>query len=70
MPDNNKFYYLGITNSVDNCLVDKDEKENDALLGFIISEKAEIYGGMVKSKAGIGFGYSFFPIYVYTFLII
>jgi hypothetical protein len=33
MPDNNKFYYLGITKSVDNCFaVDKDKKENDALL--------------------------------------
>jgi hypothetical protein len=44
MSDNNKFYYLGITNSVDNCsAADKDEKENittDVLLRLIISKKA------------------------------
>jgi hypothetical protein len=44
MSDNNKFYYLEFTNSVDSCsAVDKDEKENintDALLILTISKKA------------------------------
>jgi hypothetical protein len=29
------------------------------LLGFR-SEKYEIYGGVIRGKAGVGFGYSFF----------
>jgi hypothetical protein len=58
---------LGITNSIDNCsAADKDEKEKinavNALLGFIISKKAEICGGVMRSKVGIGFGYSLFQL--------
>ncbi|MCA6079959.1 MAG: MlaD family protein [Endomicrobium sp.] len=68
-----KFYYLGIANIVDSCLADKNENGNintlNALLGFR-SKKAEIYGGAIKNKLGIGLGYSFFqPIYAnYTML--
>ncbi|MDR3256774.1 MAG: MlaD family protein [Endomicrobium sp.] len=68
MPSNHKFYYVGISNVADSHYVtDDEEKKNintlDALLGFR-SKKSEIYGGVIKSKAGIGFGYSFFePIY-------
>ena len=70
---NDKFYYLGIANIVDSCLADKNENGNintlNALLGFR-SKKAEIYGGAMKNKLGIGLGYSFFqPIYAnYTML--
>jgi phospholipid/cholesterol/gamma-HCH transport system substrate-binding protein len=68
-PNPHKFYYVGISNigdKNDNSL-SETEKENlnsiDALLGFR-GEKSEIFAGMIRTKAGIGFGYSFFqPIY-------
>ncbi len=63
-----RFYYVGISNVADTS-DETDQKEKDtmntlnALIGFR-NEKAEIYGGVMKSKAGVGVGYSFFePIY-------
>ncbi|MDR0800476.1 MAG: MlaD family protein [Endomicrobium sp.] len=70
---NGRFYYLGVANGVDSRLTNGNENENintlNALLGFR-SEKAEIYGGAMKNKLGVGLGYSFFqPIYTnYTML--
>jgi hypothetical protein len=68
MPNNNKFYYVGVANIAEGSSV-KDEKEKnninklEALLGFR-AVNSEIYGGVIKGKAGVGFGYSFFqPIY-------
>ncbi|MDR1926344.1 MAG: MlaD family protein [Endomicrobium sp.] len=69
LPNNNKFYYVGVANIADNSsiIINNDEKrivnKLEALLGFNL-EKSEIYGGVIKGKAGIGIGYSFFqPIY-------
>jgi phospholipid/cholesterol/gamma-HCH transport system substrate-binding protein len=68
MPNNHKFYYIGISNLADtHNITDENEKKNintlDALIGFR-STKAEVYGGVMRNRAGIGFGYSFFePIY-------
>ncbi|MDR3330651.1 MAG: MlaD family protein [Endomicrobium sp.] len=68
MPDNNKFYYIGLSNVGDSCSVLNDnDRDNanklEALLGFIVGN-AEIYGGLIKGKAGFGFGYySSKPIY-------
>lgn len=63
-----RFYYVGISNVAD-ASEEKDQKEKDTmntltvLLGFR-GEKASIYGGVMRSKAGGGIGYSFFdPIY-------
>jgi len=63
-PSNSKVYYIGISNIYDSQnTINDEEKKNvntlNALLGFR-AEKAEIYGGMIRSKAGMGFGYSFF----------
>ncbi len=61
-PNNHKFYYLGISNIADTHR-EKDtlerEKMNklDALIGFR-SENFEIYGGALRSKGGIGIGWS------------
>ena len=63
-----RYYYVGISNVADTSGV-KDQTEKDtmntltALLGFR-GENASIYGGVIRSKAGVGVGYSFFdPIY-------
>jgi len=61
-PNDHKFYYLGISNIADTHR-EKDtlEKEKmnklDALIGFR-SENLEIYGGALRSKGGLGFGWS------------
>jgi phospholipid/cholesterol/gamma-HCH transport system substrate-binding protein len=62
MPSHNKFYYVGVSNATDHSTVENSEKDNinklDALLGFR-AEKSEAYGGVIRGKAGVGFGYSF-----------
>jgi phospholipid/cholesterol/gamma-HCH transport system substrate-binding protein len=62
MPSHNKFYYVGVSNVADHSTVENSEKDNinklDALLGFR-AEKCEVYGGVIRGKAGVGFGYSF-----------
>ncbi|MDR2395997.1 MAG: MlaD family protein [Endomicrobium sp.] len=68
MPNNEKFYYVGVANVTDaDSVIDVNEKNNinklEALLGFR-REYSEIFGGVIRGKAGMGFGYSFFsPIY-------
>jgi len=65
VPNNGKFYYLGISNVADRDCAEDSESINslDAFLGFR-SKKAEIYAGIMKNSGGIGLGYSFFqPIY-------
>jgi phospholipid/cholesterol/gamma-HCH transport system substrate-binding protein len=63
-PNNRKFYYIGISNIYDSRhnAVNDEEKGNvntlDALIGFR-AKRSEIYGGMIRSKAGLGFGYCF-----------
>ncbi|MDR3196075.1 MAG: MlaD family protein [Endomicrobium sp.] len=63
MPSRDKFYYVGISNVADHSTASDSEKNRinklDALLGFR-AEKSEIYGGVIRGKAGVGFGYSFF----------
>jgi phospholipid/cholesterol/gamma-HCH transport system substrate-binding protein len=63
IPSHNKFYYFGISNVTDHNTASDSKNGSinklDALLGFR-SEKSEIYGGFIKGKAGVGFGYSFF----------
>jgi phospholipid/cholesterol/gamma-HCH transport system substrate-binding protein len=69
VPSNNKFYYIGISNVADNnSIINYDENKSvnklEALLGFRL-KKYEIYAGMIRGRAGIGIGYSFFqPIYI------
>ncbi|MCL2390501.1 MAG: MlaD family protein [Endomicrobia bacterium] len=68
MPSDDKFYYVGISNVANSAdVTDPDEKDIintlDALIGFR-SNKAEVYGGVIRGTAGVGAGYSFFePIY-------
>ncbi|MCL2485033.1 MAG: MlaD family protein [Endomicrobia bacterium] len=67
MPDNTKFYYVGISNVADSDVTDREERDSmnrlEALLGFRFN-KAEVYGGVMRGTAGVGAGYSFFePIY-------
>jgi phospholipid/cholesterol/gamma-HCH transport system substrate-binding protein len=63
-PSNCKFYYIGISNVYDSRhnAVNDEERGNintlDALVGFR-AKRSEIYGGMIRSKAGLGFGYYF-----------
>jgi phospholipid/cholesterol/gamma-HCH transport system substrate-binding protein len=64
MPSHNKFYYVGVSNVADRHSTTNDSEKGkinklDALLGFR-SEKSEIYGGVIRGKAGFGLGYSFF----------
>jgi phospholipid/cholesterol/gamma-HCH transport system substrate-binding protein len=64
MPNNEKFYYVGVANVADSTFItDESEKKNinkpEALLGFR-KEYSEVFGGVIKGKAGVGFGYSFF----------
>jgi len=61
-PNNHKFYYLGVSN-IGNSNNEKDQFERDnlnkldALIGFR-SENLEAYGGIMRSKGGVGIGYS------------
>ena len=61
-PTDHKFYYVGISN-IGNYTNEDDEFERnnlnkiDALLGFR-SENLEAYGGVMRSKGGIGVGWS------------
>ena len=61
-PNNHKFYYLGI-NNIGNYTNEDDEFERnnlnkiDALIGFR-SENFEAYGGIMRSKGGVGVGWS------------
>ena len=61
-PNNHKFYYLGISN-IGNYTNEDDEFERnnmnkiDALIGFR-SENLEAYGGVMRSKGGVGVGWS------------
>lgn len=61
-PNNHKFYYLGI-NNIGNYTNEDDEFERnnlnkiDALIGFR-SENLEAYGGVMRSKGGVGVGWS------------
>jgi phospholipid/cholesterol/gamma-HCH transport system substrate-binding protein len=64
MPNSKKFYYVGVANVTDaSSVTDVDEKNTvnklEALLGFR-REYSEIFGGVIRGKAGVGFGYSFF----------
>jgi phospholipid/cholesterol/gamma-HCH transport system substrate-binding protein len=68
MPNNDKFYYVGISN-VGNTKLTKSQEEKDAMnkidamLGFRFN-KFEVYAGLMRSSGGLGIGYSFFePIY-------
>lgn len=63
-----RFYYVGISNVADSKN-EENEKEKDTMnklnawIGFR-SENAQIYGGVIKGKGGVGAGVSFFdPIY-------
>ena len=68
MPNNEKFYYVGISNVADSSEAKSQEERDtmntlDALMGFRF-DKFEVYGGVIRSKAGGGIGYSFFePVY-------
>ena len=61
-PNNHKFYYIGI-NNIGNYTNEDDEFERnnlnkiDALIGFR-SENLEAYGGVMRSKGGVGVGWS------------
>lgn len=61
-PNDHKFYYIGISN-IGNYTNEDDEFERnnlnkiDALLGFR-SENLEAYGGVMRSKGGVGVGWS------------
>ncbi len=61
-PNEHKFYYVGISN-IGNYTNEDDEFERnnlnkiDALLGFR-SENLEAYGGIMRSKGGVGVGWS------------
>lgn len=62
-PNNHKFYYVGVSNlgNANDEKTDEIEKDKlnklDALIGFR-AENFEAYGGAMRSKGGIGFGYS------------
>ncbi|MDR1195112.1 MAG: MlaD family protein [Endomicrobium sp.] len=68
MPNDDKFYYVGIANVADSSEVkEQDERDTintlEALMGFRFN-KFEVYGGVMRGKAGGGIGYSFFePVY-------
>ncbi len=61
-PTDHKFYYVGVSN-IGNYTNEDDEFERnnlnkiDALLGFR-SENLEAYGGIMRSKGGVGVGWS------------
>ena len=61
-PNNHKFYYLGISNIGNYSNEDNEFERNnlnkiDALMGFRV-ENLEVYGGVMRSKGGIGVGWS------------
>ena len=61
-PNNHKFYYHGISNIGNYSNEDNEFERNnlnkiDALMGFR-SENLEVYGGVMRSKGGVGFGWS------------
>lgn len=61
-PNNHKFYYLGINNIGNYTNEDNEFERNnlnkiDALIGFR-SENLEAYGGVMRSKGGVGVGWS------------
>ncbi len=61
-PNNHKFYYLGISNIGNYSNEDNEFERNnlnkiDALMGFR-AENLEVYGGVMRSKGGVGFGWS------------
>lgn len=61
-PNNHKFYYVGISNIGNHNNEDNEFERNnlnkiDALMGFR-SENLEVYGGVMRSKGGVGFGWS------------
>ncbi|MDR3071289.1 MAG: MlaD family protein [Endomicrobium sp.] len=64
MPNDSKFYHIGVSNISDNSDSErnKDEKKSinklEALIGFR-SKQSEVYLGAMRGKGGIGFGYSF-----------
>jgi phospholipid/cholesterol/gamma-HCH transport system substrate-binding protein len=63
-PNPHKFYYLGASNLGDtSTIMNEEEKKEintiDVLLG-LRKEQVEIYAGMMRTKAGVGVGYSFF----------
>ncbi|AKL97399.1 MlaD family protein [Endomicrobium proavitum] len=67
MPNNSKFYYVGVANIADAGKVSDPDKASknklEALLGFRFN-KAEVYAGALRGKAGVGASYSFFePVY-------
>ncbi len=61
-PNDHKFYYIGLSN-IGNYTNEDDEFERnnlnkiDALIGFR-SEHLEAYGGIMRSKGGVGIGFS------------
>ena len=60
--NNHKFYYLGISNIGNYSNEDNEFERNnlnkiDALMGFRV-ENLEVYGGVMRSKGGIGVGWS------------
>ena len=64
MPNDSKFYYVGVSNAGDrNAVNNVDPRDNintlDALLGFRY-KNAEIYGGIMRNKGGVGAGVSLF----------
>jgi len=63
MPNNSKFYYVGVANVADASRVADSEKDSvnklEALLGFRFN-KFEVYGGAIRGTGGFGASYSFF----------
>jgi hypothetical protein len=68
MPNDKKFYYVGVANMGDTKAAKTEEEKDDmnkidALLGFRFN-KFEVYAGLIHTTGGIGVGYSFIePIY-------
>jgi len=61
-PNNHKFYYIGLSNIGNHNNEDNEFERNnlnkiDALIGFR-AENLEAYGGVMRSKGGIGVGWS------------
>ena len=61
-PNNHKFYYIGLSNIGNHNNEDNEFERNnlnkiDALIGFR-SENLEAYGGVMRSKGGVGVGWS------------
>lgn len=61
-PNDHKFYYIGLSNIGNHNNEDNEFERNnmnkiDALIGFR-SENLEAYGGVMRSKGGVGVGWS------------